>query len=80
MSYDVIESVPMEFRVFLLDTMSRLKDIYEIKRQEVPESQRAQEFTRQLWLGKVRAMFGVSNGHAYLKQAMVSPLLTIKNM
>ena len=74
MDYTVIESVPVEFRVFLLDHMVRLGKIFNMKKLEKSKGQGPQEFDPQQWLHKVRSMFGVSNGHAYRKQVMVDQL------
>jgi hypothetical protein len=74
MDYEVIESVPSEFRIYLLDQMTRLGEIFNIRRLEAPANRRPKEFSMPQWLAKIRSMFGVSNGHAYLKQAMVDSL------
>jgi hypothetical protein len=74
MDYSVIESVPLEFRMFLLDQMSRLGDIFDVKRLEKPKNERPAKFHQHDWLAKVRSMFGLANGHAYLKQVMVDKL------
>ena len=74
MDYTVIESVPMEFRMFLLDNMSRLGAIYNVRRMDRPVKDRPPEFDQHQWIGKIRSMFGLANGHAYLKQVMVDQL------
>ena len=74
MDYTVIESVPKEFRMFLLDNMSRLGAIYDVKRFEKTKKERPPKFNNHDWLGKIRSMFGLANGHAYLKQVMVDKL------
>ena len=74
MDYSVIESVPLEFRMFLLDQMSRLGDIFDVKRLEKPKKERPAKFNQHDWLAKIRSMFGLANGHAYLKQVMVDKL------
>ena len=72
MDYTVIESLPVQFRMFLLDNMSRLGEVYDLKRLEKPKKERPPKFNNHDWLGKIRSMFGLANGHAYLKQVMVS--------
>jgi hypothetical protein len=74
MDYEVIESVPTEFRMFLLDQMHRLGEIYNMKRMQIPETKRPEEFSPNQWIAKIRSMFGVSNGHAFMKQALVDSL------
>jgi hypothetical protein len=74
MDYTVIESVPIEFRVFILDHMNDLAKIFNIKRMEKSREERPPKFDQNQWLHKVRSMFGVSNGHAYRKQVMVDEL------
>ena len=71
MNYDVIETIPIELKMYIFDQMTRLREIFNVKRLEISEDKRPQEFCQQQWLAKIRAMFGVANGHAYLKQAMV---------
>jgi hypothetical protein len=71
MDYDVIESVPVQLRVYIMDQTDRLGEIYNIRRMEISARNRPEPFNKDRWLGKVRSTFGVSNGHAYLKQAMV---------
>ena len=48
--------------------------IYNVKRKNYPPGRRPAPFCQQQWLGKIRSMFGIANGHAYLKQAMVDQL------
>ena len=71
MNYEVIESVPTELRMYILEQMATLEHIYERRRRSIPEPNRPPSFDQSQWIGKVRSMFGISNGHAYLKQAMV---------
>ena len=71
MDYEPIQSLPMEFRMFILDQMTRQEEIYKIKRRSAPKGSVPAPFSQQAWLAKVRSLFGIANGHAYLKQVMV---------
>lgn len=71
MCYDVVESLPEEFRTFIEDQRRVLAEVYNRKIRDIPIKKRPNEMNLAAWTRHVRAMFAKGCGKAYFKACEV---------